>query len=45
MICEQCGKDKPDVTTCIDPYYQEILNQEVEINLCDMCYQHSCEDI
>lgn len=45
MICDKCHQDKPDVSICIDPYYEEILKEEIETALCDDCYQASCEDI
>lgn len=45
MICECCGKEKDDVEIVIDPYYEELYGELIEVPLCDKCYQVSIDEI
>lgn len=45
MICDCCGKEKPDVKTTIDPYVLEIEGEEVERDFCDKCYEETVASI
>ena len=37
MICEHCGKDKPDVQKRVNPYEQDVNNRTIIEPLCDDC--------
>lgn len=43
--CPSCGKMKPDVGACMDPYDQEIHNKDHEITICGDCYKDLCDSI
>lgn len=43
--CEQCNCIDPSVDTVIDPYHQEINQEEILVDLCSHCYQQKCQDI
>lgn len=45
MVCERCNLDKPEVQVVIDPYYQELYDENYETALCMDCYKKACEDI
>jgi rRNA maturation endonuclease Nob1 len=45
MICEKCGKDKPDVEYVEDPYDKEIEDVSNWKYLCDNCYDEISWDI
>lgn len=45
MICDCCGKEKPDVQTAIDPYILDIEGIKVERNFCDKCYEEAVYSI
>ncbi len=45
MICDQCGKDKPDVKERLDPYEEDVNNREVLRNLCRNCEYEIAQDI
>ncbi len=45
MICDDCGKDKEDVTKVNCPYAEEIHNEIIECALCDECYHERCMEI
>jgi hypothetical protein len=45
MICDGCHKEKEDVRSCLDPYAKEINDEEIDMNLCEDCYQNRCDDI
>lgn len=43
MICEQCQKKEGKKR--IDPFAKEVHMEEVEMILCDECYQNRADDI
>ena len=43
MKCEKCGSDKGHKT--IDPYLQDVHNEEVEVVLCKQCYDFLVDEI
>ncbi|MGH7974813.1 MAG: hypothetical protein ACREBR_04760 [bacterium] len=43
LLCDMCGE--PEAETCLDPYTMDIEGEEIEINLCEECYQIRCDDI
>ena len=45
MICDICGKDRPDVNRVLDPYDADVNDVEIERDLCDDCYQERRDDI
>jgi hypothetical protein len=45
MKCEQCGQDKDDVGIVTDPYAADVLDEEVEMQLCGDCYRQRADDI
>lgn len=44
LICVMCGTSE-GAFECIDPYAQDVHNEEIETVLCDECYQIFCDDI
>ena len=45
MRCSQCGQDKDDVATCVDPYALEVNNVRIVVDLCGKCYRIQLDDI
>ena len=43
--CQDCEKEKDDVSTRKCPYEEEINNTEIEVNICGDCYHERCMDI
>lgn len=43
--CEQCHCIDASVDTVIDPYHQEINQEEIIVDLCSHCYQQKLQDI
>ncbi len=43
-VCGDCGTDK-DVEFVIDPFVQELYDQEVHRYLCKACYREAILDI
>ena len=43
--CEECRKRKKDVETVIDPYREDVFNEEIEMDLCKKCYGERSADI
>lgn len=42
-ICEMCGDDNG--WNVIDPYYEDVYQEQILTSLCDKCYQISVDDI
>ena len=39
MVCEDCKKEKEDVSTVFDPYAEDVYNTEVVLCVvCDDCF-------
>jgi protein-arginine kinase activator protein McsA len=45
MVCERCHKNKKNVRVVIDPYNQDVNNEEIEMALCPECEQERRDDI
>ena len=45
MVCEQCGKEKPDVRERTDPYEADVNGVEIWIIVCDDCDALLAEEI
>jgi hypothetical protein len=43
--CDDCGVCSEDVEYTIDPYIDEIYDEEEWCNLCPDCYHERCQDI
>lgn len=43
MICDNCGKEGAEKTTC--PYDEDVNDTTTEICVCDDCYQQHVDDI
>ena len=43
--CDFCGKISEDVKYRINPYIEEIFNEEIWEHLCDDCYNEYLMDI
>ncbi|MFF2118228.1 hypothetical protein ACWDD9_31720 [Kitasatospora sp. NPDC001119] len=43
--CDYCGEAKPDVEDVLDPFVQDVCNEEWVRPLCDACYRLLCEEI
>lgn len=41
--CDECGCNGAKLR--IDPYEQDINDNEVEVHICDVCYDERCQDI
>ena len=44
-MCEDCEKEKETVCERFCPLAEGLDNEEVEVTLCDDCYQTRCDDI
>ena len=45
LICDECGKEKPDVKIRLNPYLDEIRNIQEYLPLCDDCEQEIANGI
>ena len=45
LECMFCHKQTPDVRPTLDPYAREINEEDIEVDICDDCYQDRCDDI
>lgn len=45
LKCDDCGKEKEDVTETVCPYALEINDEEYPMNLCTNCYHERAMDI
>ena len=45
LTCQRCNKTSEEVRVRIDPYVKELFGREVEVILCNQCYQESVYDI
>jgi len=45
LTCDFCGKRNKTVVLSVDPYAQEIYDDDTEYNICDDCYQESADEI
>ena len=43
LVCEDCGQNGASKCTC--PYAEDIHGEEVDVCLCDGCYQERAWDI
>lgn len=43
MKCEFCGSDEGDKD--IDPYSQELFNDNEEVIICDKCYKRRMQEV
>lgn len=44
-VCECCGKLKPDVETCDDPFLAEVYQEIVSLDICGDCYRDRRDEI
>jgi hypothetical protein len=42
--CERCGSTE-NVRTGLDPFAQDVHNEEIEVTWCDDCFYQSAMDI
>jgi hypothetical protein len=45
LECQDCHKEKPDVKETFCPFAQEVHHEDIEIIVCDNCYQERVWDI
>lgn len=45
LVCDDCGRQGPDVRETICPYCEEIYGEIVECRLCGDCYRDRRDDI
>ena len=45
LKCDDCGQVNSSVKYTLFPYEEEINDKEVELLLCDDCYDDRCMDI
>ena len=45
LVCDDCGTKENNVSINLCPYAQEINNKDIEVCLCDKCYQERVWDI
>lgn len=45
ITCQDCGVDADDVRERLCPYALDINDTEVDIVVCDLCYQERADDI
>jgi hypothetical protein len=43
--CEVCGEVKQDVKVRIDPFQLEVYGENIEMRLCDGCFQIRHDDV
>lgn len=43
--CQDCEQIKPDVSTRLCPFAQDVHNKEVQITVCDDCCHERAMDI
>lgn len=45
MVCEYCGEEKNDVEYVVNPYIEDVCNEDLKEWICDECYDKLVEDI
>jgi hypothetical protein len=43
--CDDCGKENPDVKKTFCPYEDDVNDEQIEVYLCDDCYDERCMEI
>jgi hypothetical protein len=44
-ICDYCCKEMPDVEKCYDPFYADVKNEIIEVNICSDCYTMRAREV
>jgi hypothetical protein len=44
-FCEWCGKIKPDVEMCDDPFLAEVYRESCPLDICGDCFQDRKDEI
>jgi hypothetical protein len=44
LTCEDCGVQNETVEECLDPGALEVDGEEIEVMLCEDCYQQRCDE-
>ena len=45
LVCQICGRSDETVRDVIDPYNQDVNDDEVEMTLCPDCRQDRADDV
>jgi hypothetical protein len=44
-VCEWCGKRKPDVQMCDDPFQADVYQESYPVDICGDCYQDRADQV
>ena len=45
LTCDYCRKRKKDARVTIDPYRADVWDENIEVTICDNCYQERVHDV